>query len=87
LSRAGEVRRYMREFLTSWQHVRHVAEEFVENGERVLVVARQEGVGKHSGAATEHPMFAVWTFRGDEVIRLEHFRDRGPAVAAAGLHD
>jgi hypothetical protein len=27
----------------------------------------------------------LWTFRGDKVIRLQNFRDRGAALEAAGI--
>ena len=78
-----EVTAYMREFINAWQSVRHVAEEFVEYPDHVLVAARQIGVGKGSGAEVEDEVFAVWTFADGKVVRLEHFRDRGAAVAAA----
>jgi ketosteroid isomerase-like protein len=78
-----EVARYLREFVSSWSHVRHVAEEFVDYGDRVFVTARQIGMGNVSGAEVDDEVFAVWTFRGDKVIRLEHLRDRGAAAAAA----
>jgi hypothetical protein len=41
------VTRYTSEFLKAWRRVRQVGEEFVENGNRVLVAARQIGVGEH----------------------------------------
>jgi ketosteroid isomerase-like protein len=83
----GGVTHYMREFLSSWRFVRHVAHEFVEKGDRVFVAARQMGAGKQSGVEAEQPMFAVWTFRDGKVIRLEHFRDRAAALDAAELQD
>jgi ketosteroid isomerase-like protein len=79
----AEVTRYMREFTSAWRRVRHVAQEFVDYGDRVLVAARQIAVGKESGAEVDDDVFAVWTFRDGNVVRLEHFRDRAAAVAAA----
>jgi hypothetical protein len=73
------------EFLNAWRHVPQVGAELVENGDRVFVAARQIGVGEHSSVETDLRMFAVWTFRDGMVIHLEHFRDRGAALGAAGL--
>ena len=81
----GGVTRYMREFLGAWRRVRHLTPEFIENGDRVFVAARQAGVGKHSGVETADEVFAVWTFRDGKVTRLEHLRDRDDALRAAGL--
>ena len=49
-----------------------MAEENVE-------IARDVSEGWRAGD------FHVWSFRGERVIRLECFRERGEALAAAGL--
>ncbi len=38
-----------------------------------------------SGVPTELPYFMLWSFRGRHVIRIESFRERAEALAAAGL--
>jgi hypothetical protein len=38
-----------------------------------------------SGTPTEFRYFQVWTFRGAKAVRLEGFREREEALAAAGL--
>ena len=45
------------------------------------------GVGSESGAETEFRYFQVWSFRGRRVIRLENFRERSDALAAAGMEE
>jgi ketosteroid isomerase-like protein len=76
---------YTRGFLEPWTHITIEAEDLVPAGDSVLATVLQRGVGDASGAATEFRYFQLWSFRGDTVIRLENFRDRDEALAAAGL--
>jgi ketosteroid isomerase-like protein len=79
------VAEYTREFLEPWTHITIAAEELLPAGDSVFASVLQSGTGDASGAATEFRYFQVWSFRGDKVIRLENFRDRGDALEAAGL--
>jgi len=76
---------YTRQFLEPWMHLTIDGDDFVASGDTVLASVVQRGAGDASGAATEIRYFQLWSFRGDKVIRLENFRDRGDALAAAGL--
>jgi ketosteroid isomerase-like protein len=80
-----ELAAYTRGFLEPWTHITIVAEELVPAGDSVFAAVLQSGTGDSSGAATELRYFQVWSFRGEKVIRLENFRDRGEALDAAGL--
>jgi ketosteroid isomerase-like protein len=64
------VAEYIAEFLQQWSEYRIVAEQFVDAGEKVLVFAQRYGKGKLSGAEVERPFFMIWTFRGDQAIRV-----------------
>ncbi len=79
------IRDYTRQFLEPWTRVTIEAEEITAAGDSVVVAVYQRGVGSGSGITTEFRYFHVWTFRGDRVIRLETFRDRGQAHEAVGL--
>jgi uncharacterized protein len=61
--------------------------EFIDAGDRVLVVGRQRGRGRESGAAVSAQEFHVWTIEGGKMVRMEMFRSRPEAVHAAGLPD
>jgi uncharacterized protein len=76
---------YMRGFLEPWTRITIEAEELEAAGDSVVAGVVQRGTGSGSGAPTELRYFHVWTFRGGRVIRLETFRDRADARAAAGL--
>jgi ketosteroid isomerase-like protein len=78
---------YTRGFLEPWTRITISAEELIEAGDSAVVAVRQSGVGSGSGAATDFAYLQVWTFRGDKVIRLENFRERADAFAAAGLEE
>lgn len=76
---------YTREFLEPWSRITIAAEEITGAGDSVVASVCQRGAGSESGAVTEFRYFQVWTFRGGKVIRLENFRERAEAFAAAGL--
>jgi hypothetical protein len=40
-----------------------------------------------SGVPVELRYFTVWSFRGNKLIRIENFRERGEALEAAGLSE
>jgi ketosteroid isomerase-like protein len=76
---------YTRGLLEAWTLLTLEAEEIVDAGDTVIVALVQRGVGASSGTPTEFRYFHVWSFRGPKVIRLENFRERAEALAAAGI--
>jgi ketosteroid isomerase-like protein len=81
-----QIEQQMREFLANWAAYRIEAEEFLDAGDRVLVRARQRGLGKHSGVEVDMPLFGVWTFREAKVVRISFYSSEREAREAAGLH-
>jgi uncharacterized protein len=82
----------LREWLAAvqdvWREVRVESAEFIEAGERVVVIGRLVGTGKGSGIAVEQPNGQVWTVRGGRVVRLEiGYTDRAEVLEAVGLRD
>jgi len=70
----------MRDWLGAWERPLTIrAEEYVESGDRILVLIDWAGRGKESGAAFESRGAHLWTFRDGRVIRFETYRDRGEA--------
>jgi ketosteroid isomerase-like protein len=79
---------FMRAFLQPWTNFTITADELIEAGDSVVVVARQRGIGRDSGLLAElEQQFQVWTFRGRTVIRFEAFRERAEALEAVGLRE
>jgi len=81
------MQRWMRDFLKTWDRYQAHATEFIPSGDTIVVAFRQVAVGVGSGVSSEMDTFAVWTFRGDKVIRLEKMSDRREALEAAGLSE
>jgi ketosteroid isomerase-like protein len=80
--------RQMLELLDHWSDYRIEAEELEDLGEaNVLVVGRQRGTGKLSGAEVDYPIFIVWTLRENEVIGVYLEGTRDAALKAAGLSE
>jgi ketosteroid isomerase-like protein len=82
-----ELQRFMREFLEQWDTWEAHATEFISYGDTVVVAFRHVATGSGSGIPSEMNSFAVWTFRGNKVIRLETMGDRREALEAAGLRE
>jgi ketosteroid isomerase-like protein len=73
----------MRGWLSAWERpIRITAEEFVESGDRILVLISWIGRGKGSGARIEGSGAHLWTFRDGLVVHFGVYRDRDEARAA-----
>jgi ketosteroid isomerase-like protein len=62
-------------------------EEFIDAGERVVVLARLSARGRASGVSLVRRDGMVWTVRNDKVVRLDYFNNPGEALEAAGLRE
>ena len=87
-----EGREGLRRFWASWQDTfeefRLEIEETIDAGDQVVVIAAACGTGKDSGAEVRTPTFPiVWSFRGDEVVRMEAHPTRAAALEAMGLSE
>jgi ketosteroid isomerase-like protein len=79
------VSEWTRDFLAQWRNYRIEAEDFIESGDKVLVVGRHAGEGQTSGVASGMPLYSVWTFEDDRVVQLQFTPDRDRAFEAAGV--
>jgi ketosteroid isomerase-like protein len=79
------VKDYRRRFWGTWEAGRNEPEEFIDAGEKVIVIARMGGRGKGSGVEVEQRFAMVWTLSGGEVTRIALYRDRNDALEAVGL--
>jgi ketosteroid isomerase-like protein len=79
------VRRSWERWLEHWEEYRGEAERFVDCGDDVLVVAREQGRGITSGASVSSRIFAVFTIRAGKIARYREFYDERAAHEAVGL--
>jgi len=76
-----------REFFKAWEIFRQEAEEFIEEGDDVVVVVRMNGRLKGSDQEIEQTAGHIWTFRDARVIRFRAFHTPAEALEAAGLSE
>ncbi len=74
-----------RHYWGTWDDYHVEIEEILDAGPSVVVMLRERGRGKGSGAPFEQLHPQLWTFRGGRIIRWESFPTRSEAVEAAGL--
>jgi ketosteroid isomerase-like protein len=80
------VRRMFADMDEVWQEFSPEQLEFIDAGDRVVVIGRSIGKGKSSGVKVERPLAAIWTVRDGRVIRVEtSYVDRRAALEAVGL--
>ena len=73
---------YMRPMLEAWESFRIEAESLEQQGDRILAVVRQSGVGRDSGLEVEIRYFQLWTFRDGRVTGLRSIMDESDAREA-----
>jgi ketosteroid isomerase-like protein len=71
-----------------WGEFRMEPDEFVDAGDRVVVIGRWVAKGRGSGAEVNQPIADVFTLHRGRVVRCEiGYSDRAEALEAAGLSD
>ena len=62
-----------------------VPEEFLDAGDRVIVVFRFQGIGRGSGVPIDERLAHLWTIRDGRAVRMTVHSGRDEALNAAGL--
>jgi ketosteroid isomerase-like protein len=76
-----------RHYWGTWDEYQLDEEELFDAGSSVVVIFRERGRGKGSGAPFEEKRAQVWSFSGGRIIRWEEFPDLATALEAAGLSE
>jgi ketosteroid isomerase-like protein len=71
------------DWLRHWEDVRDEGEEFIDFGDRVLVLSRMTARGRQSGVPVETELASIFTLRDGRIVRWELYWDR--AVRTTGL--
>ncbi|MGC1802337.1 MAG: nuclear transport factor 2 family protein [Solirubrobacterales bacterium] len=79
------VLRSFEQWLEQFSEYGFEAERFVDCGDDVLVVAREEGRGSVSGAPVSSLIYQVVTVKDDNVSRFQEFYEEASALKAVGL--
>ena len=76
-----------RRYWGTWDDYNVEPEELLDAHPSVVVILRERGRGKGSGAPFNRLHPQLWTFRGDRIIRWESFQSRDDALRAVGLSE
>jgi ketosteroid isomerase-like protein len=77
----------IREQLEAFDEWRLEPQEFIDSGDRVLVLVHQHGRGRLSGVEVDVFTAWLWTFADDKAVELRVFLDKEEAFEAIGLTD
>jgi hypothetical protein len=80
-----DVGRMTRNIFAVLDQFRAEAEEFLDAGDQVVVVARIRGAGRASGVELDQRFAFLWTMREGKAVRVAVFHTRPEALEAAGL--
>jgi ketosteroid isomerase-like protein len=91
----GEVLRGVTQFRQSfeqedaeaWDERRLEAEEFIDAGDRIVVLVREFRRGRGSGIELETDTAVVFEVRDGRVVRIQGYMDRAKAIEAAGVSE
>jgi ketosteroid isomerase-like protein len=79
------VARWLEDWTAAWSHFTMEPEEFLDIGERVVMVFRMRATGLSSGVVLERQDAMLFTVRDGKVVRVDYYNDRAEALKAAGL--
>jgi ketosteroid isomerase-like protein len=77
--------RWQADWEASWASWRWELDEVIDAGDRVVTILRVHATGRESGVDVERLDGAMWTLRGEKVIRLDYYGSKAEAVEALGL--
>jgi uncharacterized protein len=77
-----QVRRYVEDWLGTFESLRLELEEPTEVGDHVVAVVRGHGRGRASGVQLDSPFCQVWTIRRGAAVSMEEYATREQGLAA-----
>jgi ketosteroid isomerase-like protein len=84
LGRNG-VRQFVADLVADWSLLAMTIEDAVVGGDQVVVVVREEGIGRSSQVPITSIENHVWTVRDGRAFRADAYPSRAKALEAAGL--
>ena len=81
------IRDNIEHWTTAWDQLEVTAEEFIDAGDRVVVVLHHRGRGRGSGIEIDARFYELYTLRDGKVLRADEYAERAEALEAAGLSE
>jgi ketosteroid isomerase-like protein len=76
-----------RDWLAPWASYRIEVEQFIDAGDRVVVLVCIQGRTVRGGVTVEHSPAAIWSIREGKVAGLRFYLEREDALEAVGLSE
>ena len=78
---------FITEWADAWDGWEMEPEDYIDAGERVVVILNQRGRSKATGIPVEMRFAQVWTLRGGRGVRMELYASVEEALEAVGLSE
>ena len=85
--RGPEVGDALRRLFEAYKDFRVEAEEFLDTGDRVVVIGYVRGTGRKSGMELDQRFAFVWRVRDAMLTGFQVYRERAEALKAVGLEE
>lgn len=79
------VARFIAEDSQEWDELVFEPTDFIDAGDRVVVLQHERRRGRRSGVEVEHDTAAVVTLRDRRIVRCQGYMDQAQALEAVGL--
>lgn len=79
-----EMQQALGTWLGTWTDYSATFDEYVDAGERVVVVGRERGTAKGSGIEVERATITVYTLRDGKIAHAKSYETREAALEAVG---
>ena len=76
------VEQYWAQWRAAVGQLNFAVEEMIDSGSSVVVVARRQGRGEHSGLQVSDRVIQVFEFDGEKCVRVREYYDRDAALSA-----
>jgi ketosteroid isomerase-like protein len=76
---------WLTDWAEAWESWSLDPEEFIDAGDKILIVFRLKARGRASGIEIDRRDALVYSLRGDTIVRADYFNSREQGIQAAGL--
>jgi ketosteroid isomerase-like protein len=80
-------RQFLAEWADAWDDWEIEVEDYIDAGERVVVILNQRGRSKATGVPVDMRLAQVWTLRDGQGIRMQMYASPDEALEAVGLSE
>ena len=84
---AEGARQFLAEWADAWDGWEMEVEDYIDAGDRVVVILNQRGRSKATGIPVDMRFAQVWTLRDGQAIRMQMYASTEAALEAVGLSD